>query len=51
MDTAVPLFTGERHVSFDGDFERDARITLSGDAPLPFTLLAAAPELKTNDLL
>jgi hypothetical protein len=51
MDTAVPLFTGERHVSFDGDFERDARIVISGDAPLPFTLLAAAPELKTNDLL
>lgn len=51
MDTAVPLFTGERHVSFEGDFERDARIVISGDAPLPFTLLAAAPELKTNDLL
>lgn len=51
MDTAVPLFTGERHVSFEGDFERDARIVISGDAPLPFTLLAAAPELKTNELL
>ncbi len=51
MDTAVPLFTGERFVSFDGDFERDSRIVISGDAPLPFTLLAAAPELKTNELL
>ena len=51
MDTAVPLFTGERFVSFDGDFERDARIVISGDAPLPFTLLAAAPELKTNELI
>ncbi len=49
MDTAVPLFTGERYVSFDGDYERDARIVISGDAPLPFTLLAAAPELKTNE--
>ncbi|MEO3429739.1 hypothetical protein AAFN88_12815 [Pelagibius sp. CAU 1746] len=51
MDTAVPLFTGERFVSFEGDFERDARIVISGDAPLPFTLLAAAPELKTNELI
>lgn len=51
MDTAVPLFTGERFVSFEGDFERDARIVISGDTPLPFTLLAAAPELKTNELL
>ena len=51
MDTAVPLFTGECHVSFDGDFARDAPIVVSGSAPLPFTLLAAAPELKTNELL
>lgn len=51
MDTAVPLFSGEHSVSFEGDFERDARIVISGDAPLPFTLLAAAPELKTNELL
>lgn len=49
MDTAVPLFTGERYVSFDGDYERDARIVIAGDDPLPFTLLAAAPELKTNE--
>lgn len=49
MDKAVPLFTGERYVSFDGDYERDARIVIAGDAPLPFTLLAAAPELKTNE--
>lgn len=51
MDTAVPLFTGERHVTFEGDYERDARIVITGEAPLPFTLLAAAPEMKTNDLL
>ena len=51
MDTAVPLFTGERFVSFDGNFDRDARIVIGGDAPLPFTLLAAAPELKTNELI
>ncbi|GAB4391006.1 MAG: hypothetical protein Tsb0032_00380 [Kiloniellaceae bacterium] len=51
MDRAVPLFTGERFVSFEGDFERDARIVISGETPLPFTLLAAAPELKTNELV
>jgi hypothetical protein len=50
MDAAVPLFTGELAVSFEGDFERDARIVIAGSAPLPFTLLAAAPEMKTNEL-
>src|SRR3546814_20769737 len=50
MDTAVPLFTGERFVSLEGDFVRDARIVLSGNAPLPITLLSAAPALNTPAL-
>lgn len=49
MDTAVPLVTREHFVEFDGDYERDARIVIEGDAPAPFTLLALAPELKTNE--
>lgn len=48
MDSAVPLFTGERFVEFDGDFATDTRIALTGDDPLPFTLLAIAPVVKTN---
>lgn len=49
MDTATPLFTGEKLIEFDGDFERDARIVIEGDEPSPFTILALAPELKTED--
>ncbi len=49
MGEAVPLFSGEVYTEFDGDYDRDARIVISGDAPAPFTLLAIAPEMKTND--
>lgn len=49
MDTAIALFTGEKFIPFDGGYERDARIVIEGDAPLPFTMLAIAPSLKTQD--
>ena len=49
MDGGAPLFTGEAHLPFDGDWDRDARIVVSGDEPAPFTLLAIAPEMKTNE--
>lgn len=49
MDTAIALFTGEKFIPFDGGYERDARIVIEGDAPLPFTVLAIAPSLKTQD--
>ena len=48
MDAAVPLFTGERFVPFDGDFDTDTRVLIRGADPSPFTLLALAPEIKTN---
>lgn len=51
MDTAVPLFTGERVVTFDGDWETDARIHVRGAKPTPFTLLALAPEMQTNEMV
>jgi hypothetical protein len=49
MDVAAPLFTGERFIEFDDDYDRDTRIVIEGDAPAPFTLLALAPEMKTNE--
>ncbi|MFO1188510.1 MAG: hypothetical protein U1E97_02695 [Alphaproteobacteria bacterium] len=48
MDGPVPLFTGERYVEFDADYATDTRIVISGADPVPFTLLAVAPELRTN---
>lgn len=50
MDTPAPLFTGERFVEFPGDWKRDARIVLESDDPVPFTLLAIAPEINVNPL-
>lgn len=49
MDTATPLFTGERHVDFGGQYDRDARIYVQSDKPLPWVMLAIAPELQTNE--
>ncbi len=46
MDEAVPLFTGESFVEFDGDWNVDARMVVTGDDPAPFTLLAVAPEIN-----
>lgn len=51
MDTAVPLFTGEYDVDFDGDWGLDSRVYIEDDAPAPFTLLAIAPEMRTNDIV
>lgn len=50
MDSAAPLFTGEKFVEFPGNWMRDARIVIESDAPAPFTLLAIAPEINLNTL-
>lgn len=48
MDSAVPLFTGEKFVEFDSDFATDTRVLIRSGDPVPFTLLAVAPLIKTN---
>lgn len=50
MDNPVPLFTGERFVEFDGDWEPDSRIVIQEDDPAPFTLLALVPEIDIKGL-
>lgn len=50
MDSAVPLFTGEQFVEFTGDWTEDARIVILEDDPVPFTILAIAPETVVNPL-
>ena len=51
MDDPVPLFTGETDVlEFNGDWERDPRMTIESDDPVPFTLLAIAPETDVKEL-
>lgn len=51
MDTAVPFFSGEKRYSFDGNVQIDPRIIFESDEPVPFTLLALAPEVDTKDVL
>lgn len=50
MDSPAPLFTGERFVEFPGGWTQDARIIIESDDPVPFTLLAIAPEIQLNAL-
>ncbi len=45
-----PLFSGEHSVNFGGPWARDPRLVITSEGPVPFTLLALAPELQTNDL-
>ena len=49
MDSAVPLYAGEKFKEFEGDWSNDPRFVIASDAPAPFVLLAAVPELKTNE--
>ncbi len=50
MDAAAPLFTGEQFVEFPGNWTRDSRIIVESSDPVPFTLLALAPEIDINPL-
>ena len=47
--TAVPLFTGDKTVEFDGDWDGDGFICFRQPYPLPATLLMVAPTLETQD--
>ena len=49
MDTAVPLFTGEKATETDHDWGTDPRILIEGAEPVPFTCLGMVPEITTQD--
>ena len=40
MDASPPLYTGDKVIEFDGDFELDARLIIKQEQPLPLCLLA-----------
>lgn len=40
MDQAPPLFTGEKEIEFDGDYDTDSRLVIKQTQPLPLCLLA-----------
>ncbi|MCP5116914.1 MAG: hypothetical protein GY953_39310 [bacterium] len=50
MGAPVPLFVGEKRLAFDGNWDRDPRICISDDAPLPWHLLAMVPDTTVNPM-
>ena len=49
MDTAVPMFTGDKDIEFPGGFDDDDRIYIKQSQPLPLTVLAFYPRMNTFD--
>jgi hypothetical protein len=49
MDTAVPLFTGDVELDIDQDYSNQVEVYFRQDQPLPGTILAFMPHIKTED--
>ena len=49
MDTAVPMFTGDKDIEFPGGFDDDDRVYIKQGQPLPLTVLAFYPRMNTFD--
>jgi hypothetical protein len=49
FDEAIPLFTGELIRNLDGTSRRDVRVYMTGDNPLPFTMLAMTPQILSQE--
>jgi hypothetical protein len=49
MDVAVPAFTGEIVVPFPPLWDRECRIVIECDQPLPMTLLGLVPRVTANE--
>ena len=49
MDEAVPLFTGDKELSFPSGYDNDAKVIVQQDQPLPMTILAIMRRSNTFD--
>ncbi len=49
MDTAVPLFTGDVEIEWDGEYSSDNHIFYRQNQPLPATIEALMPQMSTQD--
>lgn len=49
FDEATPLFTGEIIRNLEGATRRDVRVYMTGDNPLPFTMLALSPQMLSQE--
>ncbi len=50
MDTPIPLFTGDKIVRVPTGFNRDGRVAVVQDQPLPMTVLGMVQDLQVNDI-
>ncbi|HYD35958.1 MAG TPA: hypothetical protein VD999_07910 [Vitreimonas sp.] len=48
MGTSPPLFTGDKVVAFNGDYDRNGQIEIISDTPTPVTILALMPEMVVH---
>ncbi len=49
MDTPPPLFTGDKDVTFRGNYDTAGDVLIVQDQPLPLTVLAAMPVLSVAE--
>jgi len=48
MDEAIPLFTGDIRLSMPSGWNKEGTVFIRQNQPLPLTLLAIMPKIKTN---
>ena len=49
MDTAIALFSGDKEIELNGNFDTDGQITIRQSQPLPMTILAVFATVSTFD--
>ena len=49
MDAAVPLFTGDKEIEFNADYDNDGFIVIQQNQPLPMNVIALYPQFTTYD--
>ena len=48
MDTAVPVFTGDRRIGVDSSWDRDGKMVFESSDPLPMMIQALIPDVTTS---
>ena len=49
MDAPIDLFTGDKEIELNGNYDTDGQVTIRQDQPLPMTVLAVYATLSTFD--
>jgi hypothetical protein len=49
LEASLPLYTGDKLVGYDGDYETDASIYILSDEPVPLTITAVIPRFDVGD--